>query len=245
MHKIEIILLNPDSINEGVKMAQFAARLTQKGHDLNSFRKIYDLYNKEINSGFIKTLTELPHPTLQKFSVINICVVGASRRFLAQITRHQNEVKFMSTSLQYSDYTNHANFVVPYNLIDTPYEADYLSKCYDAAEEYKFITENTDNDTAGYVMPQSLRNVLIISATPYQWRHMIRQRICRRNTDETRYVMLKCWEILQLNDKYGFFDNCLPDCCKEGKFSCKHPIDKNANASEILRCDFAKIYKEV
>ena len=40
----------------------------------------------------------LPHPTIQKFAVITVAIVGASRRFLAQITRHQNEVKFMSAS---------------------------------------------------------------------------------------------------------------------------------------------------
>ena len=47
----------------------------------------------------------LPHPTVQKFMVITVAVVGASRRFLAQITRHQNEVKYMSASLQYSNYS--------------------------------------------------------------------------------------------------------------------------------------------
>ena len=44
-------------------------------------------------------------------------VVGASRRFLAQITRHQNEVKFMSASLQYSNYTGQADFAVPYEIL--------------------------------------------------------------------------------------------------------------------------------
>ena len=38
--------------------------------------------------------------------------VGASRRFLAQITRHQNEVKFMSASLQYSNYAGHRQSLV-------------------------------------------------------------------------------------------------------------------------------------
>ena len=43
-------------------------------------------------------------------------VVGAARRFLAQITRHQNEVKYMSASLQYSDYSGVEDFVIPYDL---------------------------------------------------------------------------------------------------------------------------------
>ena len=52
----------------------------------------------------------LPHPTIQKFAVITVAIVGASRRFLAQITRHQNEVKFMSASLQYSNYTGPVSY---------------------------------------------------------------------------------------------------------------------------------------
>lgn len=52
------------------------------------------------------------------------------------------------------------------------------------------------HDSAGYVTPQGLRNVLLISATPYQWKHMIGQRSCRRNTDEMRIVMLKVWDTL-------------------------------------------------
>ena len=46
--------------------------------------------------------------------MITVAIVGASRRFLAQITRHQNEVKFMSASLQYSNYTGQADFAVPF-----------------------------------------------------------------------------------------------------------------------------------
>ena len=44
---------------------------------------------------------------------------------------------------------------------------------------------------AGHVTPQGLRNALVINATRYQWKHIIGQRVCRRNTDETRIVLLK------------------------------------------------------
>ncbi len=52
--------------------------------------------------------------------MITVAIVGASRRFLAQITRHQNEVKFMSASLQYSNYTGQADFAVPYSIMTAP-----------------------------------------------------------------------------------------------------------------------------
>lgn len=44
-------------------------------------------------------------------------MVGASRRFLSQITRHQNEVKFMSASLQYGNYSVIADFAIPYEIL--------------------------------------------------------------------------------------------------------------------------------
>lgn len=242
MNKITVTLLNPESINDAAKMAGFCARLTQRGHQIKDSDTMYKLYQKSVSKDLIKNLTELPHPTLQKFGTINICVTGASRRFLAQITRHQNEVKFMSASLQYSDYSDNGDFVVPYNILGTSMEKKFIADCQAMMREYKNFTEKYDNDSAGYLAPQSLRNVLVISATPYQWKHMIRQRICRRNTDETRYVMLKCWEIISINDKYGLFDDCFPYCCKEGKFSCKNPFDKSSNPTDIIKKDFPKIY---
>lgn len=63
---------------------------------------------------------QLPHPAIQKFAVITVAVVGASRRFLSQITRHQNEVKFMSASLQYSNYSGEADFAIPYEILTAP-----------------------------------------------------------------------------------------------------------------------------
>ncbi len=38
-------------------------------------------------------IDRLPHPTVQKFTVITVAIAGASRCFLTQITRHQNEVR--------------------------------------------------------------------------------------------------------------------------------------------------------
>ena len=94
---------------------------------------------------------------------------------------------------------------------------------------YSFLTDcGIDHDTAGYVTPQALRNILIISATPYQWKHMIGQRVCRRNTDEMQIVMLKIWkELYELSpvmfsvDQAGTF--CQRGKCMEGKMSCGDP----------------------
>lgn len=251
MNKIEVKILNPWAIDDGVHMAAVAARLTQGGHKIHDMEDFMELYHKPYKEAFITSLCKLPHPTLQKFAVINIAVVGASRRFLAQITRHQNEVKFMSASLQYSDYSGQADFVVPYEFLGTPAETHYLESCAAAMESYEEITANGyDHDSAGYAAPQGLRNIMIISATPYQWKHMISQRTCRRNTDETRYVMLRIWDELMLiaPEMFGPEADCGPFCihgiCREGKMRCGNPLRPWMTPLDIIAEDFPKLLKE-
>ena len=246
MRKIEVKILNPESVTNAERMMVCAARLTQSGHKLATLSDFEDLYKKPYKSETVSRMARLPHPTIQKFGLINVVVVGASRRFLAQITRHQNEVKFMSASLQYSDYSDQNDFAVPYEFLDTPMEKIYLMQCRDSMSVYKVLAEKNDNDSCGYLAPQGLRNVLVISATPYQWKHMISQRTCRRNTAETRIVMLKIWdELYQLSPE--LFANCGPFCmdgkCKEGKMSCCNPIavESGSPAKQILKMDFPKL----
>ena len=188
------------------------------------------LYERPYTHAFVSSLAALPHPTLQKLGAVNVVVVGASRRFLAQITRHQNEVKFMSASLQYSNYHNSADFAVPYEILGTAEEERYLAACRTSMLEYKRAMDlGAGNDSAGYLAPQGLRNVLIISATPFQWKHMISQRICRRNTDETRIVMLMIWKELLFYSPDLFYNAgafCMTGACKEGKMSCGNPWEK-------------------
>ena len=151
------------------------------------------LYQKSFTDKTVDRIASLPHPTVQKFTVITVAIVGASRRFLAQITRHQNEVKFMSASLQYSNYSEKAAFTIPYEILfsEQRYIDLYLKSCLSDLRCYQELCSvGFHHDSAGYALPHALRNILIICATPYEWKHMISQRICRRNTDETRIVML-------------------------------------------------------
>lgn len=248
MRNIEIAVLNPGSFLDIERTMVCAARLTQRGHVIHSLEDFMELYNKPASKETVEMFCSLPHPTIQKFGVINVVVVGASRRFLAQITRHQNEVKFMSASLQYSDYSDGADFVVPYDILDTPQEKAYIAECQAAMKKYKlFVEAGIDNDAAGYMAPQGLRNVLIISATAYQWKHMINQRTCRRNTKETRYVMLRIWEAL-CDKAPALFSSCGPYCrkgvCLEGKMSCGKALDYTLTPSDILLLDFPKLMEE-
>lgn len=247
MKNIEISILNPEAVKEAEKMMVFCARLTQRGHTIKNMNDIEDLINKDYKPATVKNMCAIGHPTIQKFGLINIAVVGASRRFLAQITRAQYDTKFMSASLQYSDYSDEADFCIPYEIIEAGLETQYLRNCTSAMIDYKAYTSVVGNDPAGYVAPQGLRNVLIISAPPFQWKHLISQRACRRNTTETKYVMLKIWEELyKLSPEMFNIRITGPGCqkttgCQEGKFCCGKPYSKHMTPTEILKADFPAI----
>lgn len=246
MDKIEVKILNCSAIKEAEKNMVFAARLTQRGHTIHSMDDLMELYDKSFSEETLKNIGQLPHPTVQKFSVITVAIVGASRRFLAQVTRHQNEVKFMSASLQYSHYSGKADFAVPYEImtVEENIQKLYMESCQSDMDCYERLCQmGVGHDAAGYATPQGLRNVLIISATPYQWKHMIGQRICRRNTDEMRIVMLKIWkELYELSPILFAPELTGPFCqrgkCAEGKMTCGKPLKKKMNPVDILQTDY-------
>ncbi len=251
MDKIEVKVLNCSAVKEAEKNMVFAARLTQRGHAIHSMEDLMELYDKSFSEKTLENIGHLPHPTVQKFSLITIAIVGASRRFLAQITRHQNEVKFMSASLQYSNYTGKADFAIPYEIMAANKEIQelYMKSCQSDMDCYELLCEmGIGHDAAGYATPSGLRNVLLIGATPYQWKHMIGQRICRRNTDETRIVMLNVWEelynlspILFAPDLTGPF--CQRSFCTEENMSCGNPIPKGMDSMGILKRDYPLLVK--
>lgn len=241
MDKIEVKILNPEAIKDAERMMVAMARMTQRGANITCMDDLVGLINMSYKPDTVDTMSRLPHPTIQKFGLINVAIVGASRRFLGQITRHQNEVKFMSGSLQYSDYTDKAKFCIPYEMIakdiEEPitgpygepytdyYRNAYIKSCEQAEAEYEAaIKAGIGHDAAAYMMPQGMRNVLVMSVQPYELKHIISQRICNRNTPETQYVMLKIWE--QLWDLSPMFRTSIgPSCmqttrCAEGKMSC-------------------------
>lgn len=250
--RIEVKILNRSAVPETEKNMVFAARLTQRGHRIASMADLERLYEQPYTDTALKTIAALPHPTVQKFAVITVAIVGASRRFLAQITRHQNEVKFMSASLQYSDYSGSAEFAMPYEIMTAREEIreKYRQACCTVLSEYEQLCKaGIGHDSAGYLTPQGLRNVLIISATPYQWKHMIGQRVCRRNTDETRLVMLMIWrELYKLSPVLFAPELTGPFCqrgrCAEGKMSCGRPIPKEMLPADILLTDYPMLRKE-
>lgn len=256
MNKIEVAVL--DSHDSPGGMMMFLAKLTQRGHNISDMNDLKKLFNDcteatNLNSETIKRIAALPHGTIKRFTPITVAIVGASRRFLAQARTHQVGINYVSASLQYSDYTGRADFVVPYEIIKADkdffdkygstkkmYSGIYLSQCANAMETYAHIAEVTDNDTAGYVAPQGLRNILIMQANHEAWMHFIRLRGCNRNTEETQYVTMRIWEeLLKTKDGEEMFAYAGPDCifgtCREGKMCCGKPLNGIDTVSDVRK----------
>jgi thymidylate synthase (FAD) len=250
MDKIEFGLLNINDITATNRaMMKFSANLCQHGHE---WKELDGLNIQPGSDNFVDTIVHMPHPTLQKFTLINMIVRGASRRFLAQITRHQ-DCKFMSSSFHYGDHSDDASFVTPYKLLGNDVDPKRLYQYnwsnQQALTTYREMVNEFGTDEAAYALPNATRTTLMISATPFQWKHMISQRTCRRNCNEIRYVMLRLWGMLYELDPIMFQPDVTgPDCqqsrCKEGKMSCCRRLDPDLNPFGILAADFPKLVED-
>lgn len=278
MNKIEVKII--DQCMQPDAMMMFLAKLTQRGHKIVTMKDLDNLFygcqnsaNAVKHSGrestynqTLSNIAKLPHGTIKRFTPITIAVVGASRRFLAQARTHQVGFNFVSASLQYSDYSGSAQFVVPYALIKQGCDEQdnvtketwgkptvvgkYLDSCMASLAVYEGLIQlGIDNDTAGYAMPQGLRNILIMQANHESWAHFVQLRACQRNTDETRYVTTKIWDaLLHSNKGEEMFEHIGPTCiphnsCREGKMCCGNPFGECADPREILKRDWPLIWK--
>lgn len=260
MNKIEVKVLNEAHANpDGMMM--FLAKLTQRGHTINSMSDLETLYTQCVTKTDWKTalnVAKMPHGTIKRFMPITVAIVGASRRFLAQARTHAIGLDFVSASLQYSDYSGAGSdkFCVPYDIMNaelagatfvqhshtkgvynvTPTDW-FISSCNSAMDDYEALIKGygIDNDAAGYVAPQALRNILIIQGNHEAWDNFINKRSCLRNTKETAYVAGLIWEALY-NTTGGdtFFRLSGPDCvkavCREGHMCCGTPLITLKNA---------------
>ena len=246
MNKIEVAVID-QHIDPGSFMV-FLAKVTQRSHNITSMSDLKELLKQHASFSTISTIAALPHGTIKRFTPITIAIVGASRRFLAQARTHQVGFNYVSGSLQYSNYSGKAQFVVPYPILELSTNGCnlnghdpvdfYLNACKQSMANYSLIASELDNDTAGYVAPQGLRNVLIMQGNHQAWEHFIKLRGCNRNTQETQYVTMRIWEeLLKTQDGPDMFKWVGPEClygtCREGKMSCGNPITLKDNGTPI------------
>lgn len=226
MNNIKVAILNHNL--DGTPL--FLAKMTQRGSQLNSLDELLNLYKENIDKTPSNKLLKLPHSTIFRMNYLTIAIYGLSTKAVSQLRTHATRLTFMSTSTQYSEFTN---LECPYTVPDglTPEQQEkYKGAAIKIHEAYADLYKSgVDRDKAGYLLPQSLRKCLVISGHFPAWQYMLSLRLCNRNTKEVQYI---CQLILNEIDKVcgkNWADVCLPSCvegqCKEGKFCCGHKYE--------------------
>ncbi len=229
MNKIKIVILN-HSFNG---MPIFLARLTQRGHQINSMNDLLKLYAECIDKEPSKELLSLPHTTIQRMCTMTVAIYGLSTKAVSQLRTHAKRATFISTSTQYSDYSNVEDaFVIPDGLGDAEYTKYlyFIDKAKDVQKAYSMLIDcGVDKDDVSYLLPQGLRKCLIVHANFADWKYILSTRLCNRNTREVQYICELILQAMRLQIGDVWADLCLPSCCydgcKEGKFCCGHKYE--------------------
>ena len=243
MDKIKAQLISADTLSD----VQSACQMTRS---MGKFDNPADIAKKEKwDMTKINKMLELPHSKIARFTEFKFIITGASRRFLSQIITHHIGCDIMSGSIQYANLTKNVipsreMFVVPYDILcnhDNTIKDAYIEHCKQSLEMYASLVSNSiDTDAAGYVMPMCVRNNILIKVNLEELIFIANQRLCRRNTNETRYVVglmvEKVIEKTGLLDKF-FMPTCVERPCQEGKYSCGCPVGFDT-VHELLDWDF-------
>jgi thymidylate synthase (FAD) len=251
MNKIDVLLVDPNPAQD-LALMSLAAKVSKEGHKWKTAQDVIKAAEQPVTDKRFGSLLSLPHPTLQKFSTITLIFRGVSRRFLAQITRHQNEIKFMSSSFRQADHSNDIDFVIPLEMLRTNNGEliyNYKLSQMQAITNYKELVSVIGRDAAAYALPQSIRTTIMASATPYQWKHIIGQRTCYKCALEMQYVMLLAWASLYRSNPAMFSPAimgraCDMGACREGKDACGRGIITGQPPEQRLKHEFPELDRE-
>ena len=243
MDQIKIEIVQKSNIDP-IKFIANATRLNFKTNDEffnNSNLNIHD--NKDLN--IITNLIKCKHSPLEHCSY-SILISGASRAFLAQVTRSRIGISYSSGSQHYSNWSK-PDFVVPIEIFEKCEELnsinplkDFIQSCNESHKIYQEMQYKyrLTHDCTRAVTPQAMRNNLLITANIRTLLNLISLRLCFRNTNEIRYITYKIREAL-VNECPDIFKLSGPNCyctgkCSEYKLTCGKPW-KNFNDPEENR----------
>ena len=240
MNKIEVRLVQKPLVNP-VKFIANATRLTFKTTIPFKDEIKYEP-TTDFDKSIVENLVKADHSPLEQISY-SVMVIGASRAFLAQITRHRL-ASYVSASTHYSNWPN-ANFVVPIEVYEKCEEINsneplkfYIDACNESHQNYIKMQEtfNLDHGVARSLLPLGFRNNLLITANIREWLSIIQLRACGRNQSEIAYVT---WLIrnLLIAECPEIFENSGPACsrtgkCSEGKLCCGHPWTSHVDVND-------------
>ncbi|MDD3267652.1 MAG: FAD-dependent thymidylate synthase [Burkholderiales bacterium] len=229
MNKIKVIRLatttdHPEEYLNNLVKITFSKQLN-KGQGV--IETILDTSPSELK--LLNNIIKMNHTSILEQVDITYAIIGASRSFLAQATRHRMS-SFLSSSQHYIDHTEMNDYEVPIEIIELnnpEVTKIYLEGCEAAKASYdKLVNElGIDHAVARQTLPNAQRNTLIMKANLRSWMNFLNLRLCARNTSEIEYV---AWLIKQDLNKYipNVSKYFTPDCvvkghCTQGKMCCR------------------------
>ena len=238
----------------------FAARLTQQGHKIASMDDLMELYEKSFSVQTVAAMGALPHPTIQKFAVITVAIVGASRRFLAQITRH----RIASFSVQSQRYVRLDDFryVTPPEIEAIPEaKAAFLASMEEDAQRYLDLAHKLEeghtarlmaegmpekqarakaskqaNEDARFVLPNACETKMVVTMNARSLMNFFQLRCCNRAQWEIRELAEKMFTLVYPVAPHIFAKAgpaCLCGPCPEGKMCCGKTAEVRAKYAAI------------
>lgn len=185
----------------------------------HTMRKIesYDLETKA-NLDLVKYLYQADHRSVLEHAVLCVQITGVSRAFMAQITRHRL-ASYTCSSQHYQDYSQYP--MIANNL----YTTKMVNTIEQSLEAYREALDlKVPKDEARMVLPEALTVNMIMTANAREWAEILHQRLCNRNTHETRVVARQIREVCmewfpELFKWVG--PQCFEGQCRQGKLSCK------------------------
>lgn len=223
MNNIKVTMINhsehySDEYLSGLVRITYSEKLNGK-QDVAS--QLLD-YKKQ-DSNLISNCVKFNHTSILEHVNYTFMIEGASRSLLAQITRHRL-FSFTSGSQHYIDYSKIGGFETPIELLNQPIEIQekYQESLNVSMSYYKeLINQGVDHSVARQVLPNAMRNNLIMSGNLREWCHFLNLRLCGRNTTEIQYIAYLIYKELK---KYNpiILSQVGPDCIQTGKCTQGH-----------------------
>lgn len=245
MLKVELLAYTKDA----ERIVASAARLCYSSSSISELKE--NLTEEKIGS-FVNMLAEMGHESPIEHINFTFGIEGVSRALLAQLTRHR--IASYSVQSQRYVKENQFEYVIPPEIEKEPKaKEEFLSAMKKAQESYdtltKILTEKHKEkninlgmeekqalkaaekeaiEDARFVLPNACETKIICTFNARSLLNFFSHRCCTRAQWEIRALAK---EMLRL--VYGVAPNifskagpsCVRGACKEGKMSCKRPVE--------------------
>ncbi len=245
MNKIKVTMIN-HSKNYSDQYLSSLVRLTYS-EKLNGNEDVASqlLDYENVSTNLIDNCVKFNHTSILEQVSYSFMIDGASRSFLAQVTRHRL-FSFISGSQHYIDYSKIGGFEVPIELLNESFDIQekYQESLNNSMEDYKKLIElGVDHSVARQVLPNAMRNNLIVTGNLREFCNFLNLRLCGRNTSEIQYIAYLIYkELLKYNPV--IMKQVGPDCIQKGKCSQGHKTCGVMHTLEVLDGKFEKLLKE-